>query len=82
MVAVLAETGIEADPVEEWLLDQIAYLVDEYLERVLRPQQRMWTRAACPFCRRLRELRLSHIPCPACRQIKRSRNQPEYEDDD
>jgi len=82
MVAVLAEAGVAADPVEEWLVEQITYLTDEYFHRVLRPQQRIWVKAACPWCRRLRELHMSHLHCPMCLQIKRSRNQPEYEDDD
>jgi hypothetical protein len=82
MVAVLAEASVQADPVEEWLVEQLTYLADEYFHRVLRPQQRIWVRAACPWCRRMAEANLSHVRCPVCRQIKRSRNQPEYEDDD
>ena len=72
-MAVLAlEASVETEE-ESWLREQLEALTDELWDRHYRPQQRLWLRADCPWCKRIKAARMSSdIPCPICTQLDRS----------
>lgn len=72
----LAAVDVPADPLEEWLVEQLEALTDELFSRVYRPVQRPWNEDDCPWHRRLRESGMTDADCPICTQIGRSRRVP------
>lgn len=69
---MLAPMAQDEDELEAFLTEQLEAIADELFERVYGLQQKLWLRADCPWCKRLRVLGRPELPCPICDQILRS----------